>query len=145
MSEKVYVIDRFKDLLHVPIEKRRTCLMELEYNLALSELAFGDQAYALTIEMRWIDDGKRIVKINNSDGSQLLALAVTPNVEGAKDTNSAAAEMRLATLERIMLSVRDFVDVYLDSWGDLPGEAQDAARHLHCMLVLAGFVGHEDT
>lgn len=73
-----YEIDRVADLLRVPIERRTACLRELEYGLALHELAFGEKAADVEIgPMRWTDDGDKTCTLLNASGKQVLTLEVT--------------------------------------------------------------------
>lgn len=84
-----YEIDRIADLLRVPIERRTACLREVEYALALHELAFGEKAADVEIgPMRWTDDGDKTCTLHGADGEPMLALEVTnksdmqPNIRG---------------------------------------------------------------
>lgn len=73
-----YEIDRIADLLKVPIERRRACLRELEYALALHELVFGEDAASVEIRpMRWTDDGDIACTLYDSSGKPCLTLDVT--------------------------------------------------------------------
>lgn len=73
-----YEIDRIADLLKVPLERRAACLRELEYALALHELAFGEEAASVEIgPMRWTDDGNKSVTLHDNSGNPVLALEVT--------------------------------------------------------------------
>lgn len=73
-----YEIDRITDLLKVPIERREACLRELEYALALHELAFGEEAVDVEIgPMRWTDDGNKTCTVHDSSGKPILTLEVT--------------------------------------------------------------------
>lgn len=73
-----YEIDRIADLLKVPIERRKACMRELEYGLALHELAFGDEAASVEIgPMRWTDDGDKTCTLHDSSGKPVLTLEVT--------------------------------------------------------------------
>lgn len=73
-----YEIDRIADLLKVPIERRAACLRELEYALALHELAFGEDAANVEIgPMRWTDDGNKTVTLHDSSKNPVLTMEVT--------------------------------------------------------------------
>lgn len=73
-----YEIDRIADLLSVPIERRTACLREIEYALALHELAFGEEAASVEIgPMRWTDDGDKSVTLHDASGGPALTLEVT--------------------------------------------------------------------
>lgn len=84
-----YEIDRIADLLRVPIERRTACLREVEYALALHELAFGEKAADVEIgPMRWTDDGDKTCTLHDANGKPVLTLEVTnksdmqPNTQG---------------------------------------------------------------
>ena len=73
-----YEIDRVADLLRVPIERRTACLREVEYALALHELAFGEKAADVEIgPMRWTDDGDKTCTLHDASGKPVLTLEVT--------------------------------------------------------------------
>lgn len=73
-----YDIDRIADLLKVPIDRRAACLREIEYALALHELAFGEEAASVEIgPMRWTDDGNKTTTIHDNNGKPFLTLEVT--------------------------------------------------------------------
>lgn len=84
-----YDIDRIADLLKVPIDRRAACLREIEYALALHELAFGEEAASVEIwPMRWTDDGNKTT-IHDNNGKPFLTLEVLTQHNawrrGAKD------------------------------------------------------------
>ncbi len=73
-----YEIDRISDLLKVPIERREACLRELEYALALHDLAFGEKSADVEIgKIRWTDDGNSSVTLRDNSGEDVLMLKVT--------------------------------------------------------------------
>ena len=73
-----YEINRIADMLKVPIERRKACLRELEYALALHELAFGEGAASVEIgPMRWTDDGNKTTTMHDSSGQPILTMEVT--------------------------------------------------------------------
>lgn len=73
-----YEIDRITDLLKVPIDRRKACLRELEYALALHEFAFGEDAASVEIgPMRWTDDGNKTVTLRDNSKKPVLTLEVT--------------------------------------------------------------------
>lgn len=73
-----YEIDRITDLLKVPIDRRKACLRELGYALALHEFAFGEDAANVEIgPMRWTDDGNKTVTLHDNSKKPVLTLEVT--------------------------------------------------------------------
>lgn len=73
-----YEIDRISDLLKVPIERRDACLREIEYALALHDLAFGEKSATVEIgPIRWTDDGNSSVTLRDNSGEDFLMLKVT--------------------------------------------------------------------
>lgn len=73
-----YEIDRISDLLKVPIERREACLREIEYALALHDLAFGEKSADVEIgPIRWTDDGNKTCTLHDCSGEPVLTLAVT--------------------------------------------------------------------
>ena len=73
-----YELRTIADLMKVPIECRTLCFREIEYALALHELAYGEDSQTIGLEMiRWTDDGKREVQLQNEKGEGILTLRVT--------------------------------------------------------------------
>lgn len=75
-----YKIESLRDLLNVPMERRRECLRQLEYALALHEFAVGSAAGIPTRDfvMVWLDDGDRTIDYS-LNGEPLLTMEVTDN------------------------------------------------------------------
>ena len=72
-----YKLHTLHDLLAVPIERRAVCLRQIEYALALHELACGEDAQNVTLHgVEWTDDGDDSVRFFSPDGELLLALEV---------------------------------------------------------------------
>ncbi len=95
-----YRIQSIADLLQVPAEKRSACLREIEYALALHELAFGEQAADTPIiAVQWADDGNRHIEIVDGAGQQVLGLQIE-DAKGPKPAGEPEATVlnRLAAL-----------------------------------------------
>ena len=72
------MINAIGDRLNVPIDRRPDCLRELEYALALHELAFGQDAVNVPIgPMHWTDDGRTATELIDASGELVLTLEVT--------------------------------------------------------------------
>lgn len=73
-----YEIDRIADLLKVPIDRRATCLREIEYLLALHELACGEGADGVEVgPILWADDGNKTCTLHDGSGEPVLTLEAT--------------------------------------------------------------------
>lgn len=93
-----YRIQSLGDLLQVPAEKRSACLREIEYALALHELAFGEQAAETPITaVQWADDGNRHIEIQDGAGQQVLGL----QIEDTKDPKQQAGEPEIPVLNQL--------------------------------------------
>lgn len=76
---KTYELRTFNDLLKIPADRRAACFLDVEYSLALHEVAFADVKDAPAFTIRgWKDDGKHDVVLHDQQGNELLALEVTP-------------------------------------------------------------------
>ena len=73
---KTYQLNTFNDLLKIPADCRAACFRDLEYALALHELAHGSTESEFRVEW-WKDDGTRNVTLHDQHGKELLALEVT--------------------------------------------------------------------
>lgn len=86
MSHPTYRIQTVTDMLKVPADRRSAMLRDLETALLTHELAFGDEAQSVAINMTWTDDDDRSVDIS-ANGKPLLSLKVTKN-SAASDLQS---------------------------------------------------------
>lgn len=79
MTGQTYKIVNFADILRVPADRRTDCLRELQYSLALLELAFDDEdAYQHGAQgFTWTDDGIRRSELMQTNGEPLLTLEIT--------------------------------------------------------------------
>ena len=77
-----YEIRTINDLLRVPAEHRDVCLREIQYALALHELAFGVESETIGLELiRWTDDGVRDVQLQDDKGEEIVTLRVNDELE----------------------------------------------------------------
>ena len=78
-----YKLHTIADLLDVPMELRERCLRELEYALALQELAFADKAKeSLVLPITWTNDDDRSARLLDTSGAEILTLRVTGGDDG---------------------------------------------------------------
>lgn len=73
---ETYDIVTVADLLKVPSERRRACLLQLELALELAEFAGGEGGPIEVHGFRWTDDGDRSIHVVQPDGSVPLTLKV---------------------------------------------------------------------
>ena len=74
-----YQINSLADLFKVPIERRSALFRDLEYAMALQEMAYADKAAAMLGGMVWTDDDSHTVNIRTPSGKPVLSLNVTQN------------------------------------------------------------------
>lgn len=74
---KTYRLKTFNDLLKIPADRRAACFRDIEYGLALHELAHGSAQAEFCLEW-WKDDGRHDVTLHDQHGNELLTLEVTP-------------------------------------------------------------------
>lgn len=73
---KTYKLVTIQDLLQVPLERRAACFRDLEYGLALLDLAVGDDMPVKLPEgMTWTDDDNHSVTLDI--GQEQLTLVVS--------------------------------------------------------------------
>lgn len=72
---KAYRLERIRDLLQVPIERREDCVRELLYGLALLDLAAGDECNPELKNLVWTDDGQTTIDLDLG-GDNVLSLVV---------------------------------------------------------------------
>lgn len=78
-----YKLTTIADLLDVPTGLRERCLRELDYALALQELAFGDKAKeSLALPITWTNDNDKSATLYAVDGTEILKLKVTDGNNG---------------------------------------------------------------
>lgn len=74
---KTYRISHISDLLKVPIERRKTCLREIECLLATADLVLGDDPPEKTFEfIDWTDDENPSVTIKDQSGKAYMTVQV---------------------------------------------------------------------
>jgi predicted MarR family transcription regulator len=72
-----YRISKLADFFAVPIELRETCFREVEYALALHELAYGDDAARTLAHVDWRDDGVQEIELLTVSGESVLKMTIT--------------------------------------------------------------------
>ncbi len=82
---QTYELRTISDLLKVPLERRADCLREIEYSLALHELALGEGAGATIEVFEWCDDGDKSVSLMQPDGEVIVTLNVTDSPAGRSE------------------------------------------------------------
>ena len=73
-----YQIEKIRDLLAVPIDRREACVRELLYGLELHELTYGNDAQNVLFgSMLWTDDDGHSVSLCDPGGTAILSLKIT--------------------------------------------------------------------
>lgn len=92
---QTYEIRTINDLLKVPAEKRDVCFREIQYSLALHELAFGADSETIGLEVIcWTDDGNRAVQLQDDKGEEIVTLRIVdaePSNSGIKPDNEVVS------------------------------------------------------
>lgn len=78
----VYRLATIADLLKVPVDRREQCFRNLEYALALHELAWGERAIEAGLQhIEWTDDGKMDSTAAEPDGTEILTMKIVKDKE----------------------------------------------------------------
>ena len=73
---RTYFIQHIKDVFLVPAEKRDACFRDVQYAMALMELALGEDAGASCKGILWTDDDNHSCSLRIDDGTEEIALAL---------------------------------------------------------------------
>lgn len=79
-----YTISKISDLLKVPADLRSECLREIQYALALCDLAIDGGKHPNSLEaITWTDDNLKKVNLE-VNGERLLTLEIKKNGDEAE-------------------------------------------------------------